>query len=488
MKNYSLVIDVSEHQGAVDWAILKQGVAAVIIRINSNDGTTIHKDLKFDQFWTGAKAAGLIVSPYIYYDPELGNGQAHYDWLVANMPAGCKTIFADIEQVQAGLDPILYGVEVNKFLKLCQTRWKTIIYTGAWFLPNMTNWSTTLDYWWSAYPASMYPQTPLKQSWSELDTKIQGLSWPAWNWKACPGAIKLWQCSGDRLIIPGSSGTMDINVFPGTIAEYTAWLEYSTIIPENNMVNTLKVPFISQISTGALEHNNDCGAASALMILKAYGSGSETVDQLYNQISPAGDSALSIGGLQQVLAKNGIKNEWKGDMKLADLFSILVADRPVIALIHYAPLVDAKLTEKTGFRGAHFVVVISMDIDYVYIHDPYSLFKGNCLPVPIPIFLQCWAQCVIDGNPINTCIVPTLPIGTTTPPVAGTKYVFGINPANGVPVLAVNVRSGPAQTYSLVKVLEKSTNPTIYITTISGEYGQLADKSGWVFMGYFKPA
>jgi GH25 family lysozyme M1 (1,4-beta-N-acetylmuramidase)/uncharacterized protein YvpB len=494
MKNYSLIIDVSEFQGTVDWAILKQGVTAVIIRINSNDGTTIHKDLKFDQFWAGAKAAGLIVSPYLYYDPELGNGQAHCDWLIANMPAGCKTIFADIEQVQPGLDPTLYGVEVNKFLQLCQTRWKTIIYTGAWFLPNMTNWSTTLDYWWSAYPddhndpLAMHPLYNEKVTWKNLGQRIAKINWTQANQQSCPGEIKLWQCSGDRLIIPGSSGTMDINVFPGTIAEYTAWLEYSTIIPENNMVNTLKVPFISQISTSALEHNNDCGAASALMILKAYGSGSETVDQLYNQISPAGDSALSIGGLQQVLAKNGIKNEWKGDMKLADLFSILVADRPVIALIHYAPLVDAKLTEKTGFRGAHFVVVISMDIDYVYIHDPYSLFKGNCLPVPIPIFLQCWAQCVIDGNPINTCIVPTLPIGTTTPPVAGTKYVFGINPANGVPVLAVNVRSGPAQTYSLVKVLEKSTNPSIYITTISGEYGQLADKSGWVFMGYFKPA
>jgi GH25 family lysozyme M1 (1,4-beta-N-acetylmuramidase) len=477
MKNYSLIIDVSEHQGTVDWAILKQGVAAVIIRINSNDGTTIHKDLKFDQFWAGAKAAGLIVSPYIYYDPELGNGQAHYVWLVANMPAGCTTIFADIEQVQAGLDPTLYGVEVNKFLQLCQTRWKTIIYTGAWFLPNMTNWSTTLDYWWSAYPASMYPQTPLKQSWSELDTKIQGLSWPAWNWKACPGEIKLWQCSGDRLIIPGSSGTMDINVFPGSASEYSAWIE------SEDYMNVLQVPYVSQIVPGALMHNNDCGAASALLVLRAYQLANDTtVDQIYDKIQPSGDTALSAGGMMTLLASYGIKNQWVAGVHIHDMYDPLVARCPIVALIHYAPLVKAGLTEKTGFLGAHFVVVIGMDVKYIYIHDPYTTGAG-CTAVPVAVFEQCWAEAELDGNPDHAAIVMTLGIQDLSNPASqpiGIKYALNVN--------GINVRYGPGSTFALVKTLWKVSTPTVVIVKVSGDWGQLSDLSGWVYVPYLNIA
>jgi uncharacterized protein YraI len=76
--------------------------------------------------------------------------------------------------------------------------------------------------------------------------------------------------------------------------------------------------------------------------------------------------------------------------------------------------------------------------------------------------------------------VPSLPADP------GVKYTFGTN--NGIPVKAVNVRSGPAQSYPLLRVLEKAVSPFIYITTISGGYGQLADKSGWVYIAYFTKA
>lgn len=258
-------------------------------------------------------------------------------------------------------------------------------------------------------------------------------------------------------------------------------------------MNELSVPFVSQITPGALEHNNDCGAASALMILKAYNVGNMTVDQVYNVIMPSGDGPLSIGGLQRVLLNKGIKSQYLADVHLEDLFSILVGNRPVIALIHYGALVTAGLTERTGFKGAHFVVVIGMDIKYVYIHDPYSITKGNCLAVPINIFLQSQAQCNLDGNPVSAIVAMVSPIGdfsviVPVPPTTGVKYTFGVNPANGVAVLAVNVRSGPAQTYSLVKILEKATTPTVYIIQILGDYGQLADKSGWIYVPYFTKA
>lgn len=253
------------------------------------------------------------------------------------------------------------------------------------------------------------------------------------------------------------------------------------------MPNTLMVPYVSQIIPGAMEHNNDCGAASALMVMRAYNLGNESVDQIYNEILPSGDAALSIGGLQRVLAVRKITNEYKSNVQPYEIYNYLTQNRPVIAPIHYGTLVDAGLTERTSFRGAHFVVVIGIDVKYVFIHDPYSLTKGNCLAVPLKIFTNALLQCNLDGNPINTCIVMIPPIGdfsiVVPPPIVGVKYNWGNDPY-GKPVQGVNVRSGPAVTYPIAKVLYRSSGP-ITIIQIQGEYAQLLDKSGWVYISYF---
>jgi hypothetical protein len=252
------------------------------------------------------------------------------------------------------------------------------------------------------------------------------------------------------------------------------------------MPNTLPVPFISQVTQGSQEHNNDCGAASALMVLRAYNVGlTETVDQLYNEIQPSGDTALSMSGLQRALANHLVTNEYRVNVMLPDLYKLMIESRPAIALIHYGVLVDVGLTEFKNFRGAHFVVVIGMDIKYVYIHDPYSIARGNVLEVPIGIFKQAMAQCDIDGNPTFACIFMVPPIGNLAPPpTTGTKYLWGNDPLTGKPVMAVNLRAGPAMTYPIVKVLYRSTTP-LYIGPTQGEYSQLIDKSGWVYTAYF---
>ena len=260
-------------------------------------------------------------------------------------------------------------------------------------------------------------------------------------------------------------------------------------------MNVLPVPFVSQIAPGALEHNNDCGAATTLMVLKAYGVGDVTVDKIYNEIQPAGDTALMFGGMQRVLLARKIASEYNSYVRLGNAYEVLSGNRPAIALIHYGALVDAHLTERVTFRGAHFVVMIGLDIKNVYIHDPYSVTKGNCLEVPINIFKQAWSQCSLDNNNINSYIIMTPPIGDLTPPPppippvpVGVKYVFGTNPTNGAAVQAVNVREGPGTSFKILRILAKSTTPVIYISEISLGYGRLSDKSGWVYIAYFNKA
>jgi hypothetical protein len=488
--SYGLVLDVYEGSLECDEAEFKKGgVIGIIIRLNDMNGGH-HKDTNFDTQWTEAKSFYPV--PYFVYNPWV-TGQENYQWLFDNMPT-CPAVFIDTEVRKPELSPEQYGIEYNIFISLCKKKWKTIIYTGAGFIDALTPWPSDVDYWWAAYPLSLYPVVRTNVSWENLHALTNALSWPPTNSSTSPGTIKLWQCSGDRLIVPGTIRAMDISIFPGTAIDYCKWIGYNEFSDaEKNMTETLQVPFVSQIEVGATEHNNDCGAAAALMVLKAYNIGELTVDQVYNQIAPVGDNSLLISGLQTFLVNKGIKNERK-TTSLFDLFTILSGNRPVIALLHYGALVDAKLTEKTGFRAGHFVVVIGMDIRYVYIHDPYSNIKGNCLAVPIAVFLSAWGQCVLDNNPNNVCIAMvspikdlSVPIPPPVPPVlTGIKYEFGVNPVNGVPVIAVNVRSGPSQSYSIVKILYKATTPFIYITQVSGEYAQLADKSGWIYIAYFK--
>jgi hypothetical protein len=168
---------------------------------------------------------------------------------------------------------------------------------------------------------------------------------------------------------------------------------------------------------------------------------------------------------------------------------ILIDQRLAIALIHYAPLVNAHITQITSFLGAHFVVVVGIDIKSICINDPLSTGSGAGLEVPIDVFKQAWSQCSLDNNPINGAIVTTIPIqdlSTSDTPTNGVEYEIGL--WGGKQILGINVRSGPSSTYSLVNTIWQAETPDIYITQISGDWGQLADGSGWVYMPYLVKA
>ena len=253
-------------------------------------------------------------------------------------------------------------------------------------------------------------------------------------------------------------------------------------------MNGLPVPGNSQIVPGALEHNNDCGAASDLDITQGYMlDKNKTVDEVYNNIYPAGDAPLSATALLKYLASKGIPSEWRPECQLKDLYESLVNKMPAILLIHYAPLVDAGLTEKKGFRGAHFIVVVGLDIKNMYINDPYRTMELYGKEIPLTVMLQAWGQCYLDGNPNNGAILAKISLQDLSPiqpPLPmGTVYKWGT--INGVPINGANVRSGPASSYSIVKTIWRTDMPLITIITVTNGYGRLPDKSGWVSMSLF---
>ena len=209
--NTCLVVDVWEGQLEVDEAVLKaNGVAGMAIRLNDMSGGH-HMDTNFLKQW--AEAKNFVRFPYFVYNPWV-DGAANFAWLAANIPAEVKTVAVDVEVSKSGYAPATYAAEVAKFLNLCNPRWKVIIYTAQWFLPYISSWPRTVDYWWAQYPDSVTYFGGVK-TWDELRLRLDRLDKP-FNINSVPGPLKMWQFSGDYLVLPGNSRAIDVNIFYGT--------------------------------------------------------------------------------------------------------------------------------------------------------------------------------------------------------------------------------------------------------------------------------
>ncbi len=99
-------------------------------------------------------------------------------------------------------------------------------------------WRIVVDYWWARYPNSLQPsKTP--QTWGDLKTKLVTVKFAdadlIGSSHVSPGKVKLWQISGDRLILPGCAGhPMDISIWDGTLDELKTWwgMKASTPVEE----------------------------------------------------------------------------------------------------------------------------------------------------------------------------------------------------------------------------------------------------------------
>jgi GH25 family lysozyme M1 (1,4-beta-N-acetylmuramidase) len=211
LSKVTLGIDVWEGSLEVDEVELQRGdVEFVLIRLNSISGNH-HLDKGFFKQW--AEAANFIRIPYFVYSPWY-SGKGNFDWLTSNIPAGISTLAVDIEVRRDGYTPVQYGENLKDFLTRCKAKgYNIILYTGAWFLTVVFEWPSDTEYWWARYPTLLYPETSTAVSWNGLQSLLGKVEFAPGK---TPGPCALWQCSGDRIILPGTKRTMDVNVFNGT--------------------------------------------------------------------------------------------------------------------------------------------------------------------------------------------------------------------------------------------------------------------------------
>ena len=214
MNNYTLGVDVWEGSLEIDEAAFRAGgVEFAFIRINDMNGGH-HKDTGFDKSW--AEAGEFIRAPYFVYNPWV-SGKRNFDYMVSILPAGVTTIAPDIEVRYTGYAPATYAAQVRVFTDLMiDADMLPIGYTAQWFLSNLLFWPKNIEYWWARYPTYLYPAATESITWAQLKAKLDPVAWYPAAAGIIPGPCALWQCTADRYILPGTSRTLDINVFNGT--------------------------------------------------------------------------------------------------------------------------------------------------------------------------------------------------------------------------------------------------------------------------------
>ena len=153
---YQIVLDQWEGNLDINDSLIKSaGVAGVISRINSMSGGH-HMDGSFSKAWADSIIFD-VRCPYFVYNPFV-DGLANFNWLFPRIPVDApKRIMIDIEVAMKGYLPSTYGYQVGILIAKLQNAgyWPTI-YSGLWFLSNLSPWPK-IDYWWARYPYSVYP-------------------------------------------------------------------------------------------------------------------------------------------------------------------------------------------------------------------------------------------------------------------------------------------------------------------------------------------
>ena len=163
-------------------------------------------------------------------------------------------------------------------------------------------------------------------------------------------------------------------------------------LPPDVSTSILPVPYISQLGAGAAQFVNDSGAAAGAMLLQAYTDQIITPTEFYRQTGQIGEGPLSFAQISNTLSAKGLPVELRSSLKLADLSLILFSGRPVIALVKQTVLQTAGLTPEK-FDGTHYLVVLGMDVEQAYIHDPLRKdATGQAQGIPWLIFYQAWSQ------------------------------------------------------------------------------------------------
>lgn len=235
-----ILVDVWEGSVEIDELMLAQEqVVGIIPRFNGIGGG-LRVDKGFYKQWDEAR--NFVRSPYIVYTPW-ATPRDNAKFIRDHLPKHGVRIHIDEEVQHPNITPRQEAINFQDFVNDISETYPCSIYTGPWFLPQLSFWPTNMEYWWARYPWALYPNVSQYISWLELRQKLSRM---VWNPGPAPGKVRTWQCTADRYKMPGCSNrAIDINIFKGSLADLRKWIGSSdSVIPpviENEEAEVYKV-------------------------------------------------------------------------------------------------------------------------------------------------------------------------------------------------------------------------------------------------------
>ena len=202
-------IDVSHHQGVVDWTeVAQSGVRFAYIK--ASEGRTL-RDPRFGRNWAEARRAGIIAGPYHFYSLCVPGAAQAAAFLSAAPPDSLPSLppAVDLEfggNCAARPDQATLERELQAFLTRVEAAWgrRAVIYATRDFYDAHLRHAFTSNPLWIRNIFTRPP--PSTRDWS------------------------LWQC-GNRGRIKGIGGAVDLNVFNGTEEAFRSFIRPNNSVP-----------------------------------------------------------------------------------------------------------------------------------------------------------------------------------------------------------------------------------------------------------------
>jgi GH25 family lysozyme M1 (1,4-beta-N-acetylmuramidase) len=195
-------IDVSHHQGNIDWQSVKASGKVDFCIIRAGYGKSIsQKDAKFEQNYAGCKAQGIPVGAYWY----------SYAITPAEAEAEARTFLQAIAGKQFEM-PVYFDIEEKKALATGKNNVSAIVKAFC-------NVMEKAGYWCGVYASRAHVQ-----SYFDNEVKNRYSLWLAeWGTKLnySGGEVGMWQYS-DKGKINGIGGSVDMDI---------CYVDYPTVIP-----------------------------------------------------------------------------------------------------------------------------------------------------------------------------------------------------------------------------------------------------------------
>lgn len=231
-----LGIDVSHWQPTIHWDALKTaGVRFAIIKASQGNHL---RDLLLGTHLNNARAAGMITGVYHYFDPgcmaatQLSNLKGalegrEFDFLALDVEQYLRSNEPDNRtNPQNRYSSIQISNRSEELAGLMRANWQkpVVIYTRATFVSEyaaeMRFWLKKYPLWLAHYP---YPGGRVSLSWETLKARYKPSIAGPWLPTGCDH-WQFWQFSGDKFVLPGVNGPLDLNFFNGSLQELQSWL------------------------------------------------------------------------------------------------------------------------------------------------------------------------------------------------------------------------------------------------------------------------